>query len=72
MRTRYTLQELRALGVETVGRSAILTVGGKRKEFKAVGGEVVLSQDAASLVPQPAPEPPKKPTKNAGLTLGAD
>lgn len=89
MRTRYTLQELRALGVETVGRSVILGVGQYRRQVRAVGNEVTLNlADMASeiggeaaltlgaklaeLEAKPFPEPPKKLTKNAGLTLGTD
>lgn len=61
MRTKYTLQELRAAGVETVGKSVIIGQGRNRYSFQAAGdGTVVI--DVARL---------SKSDPTAALQIGA-
>lgn len=46
MRTTYTIQELRALGVETIDQSVLIGVGAHRREIRAVEGVVTLDLSA--------------------------
>jgi hypothetical protein len=46
MRTKYTLQELRALGIETVGPNILIGRGPQRRQIRAVAGVVTLDLGA--------------------------